>query len=83
MNVHFEEVVSGRGQVDYSTYLRELAKVGREVPLMLEHLRTAEEYDEGWLYIRKVGDRNGADFRLSCRFASGSALRTNCFLGRG
>jgi sugar phosphate isomerase/epimerase len=62
MNVHFEEVVPGRGQLDYSTYLGELAKLGREVPLMLEHLRTAEEYDEGRLYIRSVGDRMGLTF---------------------
>ena len=62
MNVHFEEVVPGRGQLDYSSYLGELAKLGREVPLMLEHLKTAEEYDEGRLYIRKVGDRMGLTF---------------------
>ena len=62
MNVHFEEVVPGRGQLDYSTYLGELAKLGREVPLMLEHLRTAEEYDEGRLHIRNVGDRMGLTF---------------------
>jgi len=62
MNVHFEEVVPGRGQLDYSTYLGELAKLGREVPLMLEHLRTSEEYDEGRSYIRKVGDRVGLTF---------------------
>ena len=62
MNVHFEEVVPGRGQLDYSTYLNELAQLGREVPLMLEHLRTAEEYDEGRLYIRHTGDRVGLIF---------------------
>lgn len=62
MNVHFEEVVPGRGQVDYSAYLSELAGLGREVPLMLEHLKTAEEYDEGRLYIRKVGDKMGLSF---------------------
>lgn len=62
MNVHFEEVVPGRGQLDYSTYLGELARLGREVPLMLEHLRTAEEYDEGRLHIRKVADRMGLTF---------------------
>jgi len=60
--VHFEEVVPGRGQLDYSTYLGELAKLGREVPLMLEHLKTAEEYDEGRLYIRQVGDKMGLTF---------------------
>jgi sugar phosphate isomerase/epimerase len=59
MNVHFEEVVPGRGQLDYVAYLGELAQLGRAVPLMLEHLQTAQEYDEGRLYIRKVGDEMG------------------------
>jgi len=62
MNLHFEEVVPGRGQVDYRAYLGELALLGRDVPLMLEHLKTAEEYDEGRLYIREVGDRMGLTF---------------------
>jgi len=62
MNVHFEEVVPGRGQLDYGAYLGELAQLGRDVPLMLEHLKTAEEYDEGRLYIRKVGDGMGLKF---------------------
>lgn len=29
---------------------------------MLEHLQTAQEYDEGRLYIRKVGDEMGLRF---------------------
>ena len=62
MNVHFQEVVPGRGQVDYRAYLGELAGLGRDVPLMLEHLETAAEYDEGRQYIRKVGDGMGLRF---------------------
>ena len=58
-NVHFAEVVPGRGQVDYRTYLTELAKLPQEPPLMLEHLKTAEEYDEGCAYIRKVAADTG------------------------
>jgi sugar phosphate isomerase/epimerase len=62
MNVHFEEVVPGRGQVDYGAYLGELAQLRRDVPLMLEHLKTPEEYDEGRSHIRKVGDSMGLMF---------------------
>ncbi len=62
MNVHFEEVVPGRGQVDYRAYLAELAQLGRDVPLMLEHLRTAAEYDEGRQHIREVGEEMGLKF---------------------
>jgi sugar phosphate isomerase/epimerase len=55
LNVHFLEVVPGRGEVDYRTYLTELSKLPVDAPLMLEHLKTAEEYEEGKRYIMKVG----------------------------
>jgi sugar phosphate isomerase/epimerase len=62
LNVHFLEVVPGRGEIDYKAYLRELAKLPVEAPLMLEHLKTAEEYEEGRQHIRKVGDSIGVTF---------------------
>ena len=58
-NVHFAEVVPGRGEIDYATYLRELSKLPVDVPLMLEHLKTPEEYDEGRAYIRRVASQEG------------------------
>lgn len=54
MNVHFLEVVPGRGQMDYRRYLTELDRLGADTPLMIEHLETAEEYDEAAKYIRSV-----------------------------
>jgi sugar phosphate isomerase/epimerase len=62
-NVHFQEVVPGRGQVDYKTYLRELASLAVEAPLMLEHMKSAEEYREGALFIRRMGVEAGVSFR--------------------
>lgn len=62
MNVHFVETIPGRGQIDYTAYLRGLASLPREVPLMLEHLKTADEYLEGATYIRKVGAAAGLAF---------------------
>jgi sugar phosphate isomerase/epimerase len=62
LNVHFVEVIPGRGEVDYRTYLTELAKLPVDAPLMLEHLKTAEEYDEGRRYITKVAREIGLDF---------------------
>ncbi len=61
-NVHFREVVPGKGEIDYATYLRELSKLNVEAPLMLEHLQTADEYRAGCDYIRSVGDRVGVAF---------------------
>jgi sugar phosphate isomerase/epimerase len=58
-NVHFAEVVPGRGQVDYTAYLLELSKLPVDAPLMLEHLKTPEEYTEGRDYIQRVASRVG------------------------
>jgi sugar phosphate isomerase/epimerase len=62
MNVHFLEVIPGRGQVDYRAYLGELAKLPVDAPLMLEHLKNAAEYDEGRAYIQKVAAGIGVQF---------------------
>ncbi len=62
LNVHFVEVIPGRGEVDYRAYLRGLAALAGDAPLMLEHLKTAEEYAEGVAYIRKVAGECGVDF---------------------
>src|SRR5947209_10984188 len=52
-NVHFLEVVPGKGQLDYRAYLAEVAKLPADAPLMLEHLKNSAEYDEGRAYIQK------------------------------
>jgi sugar phosphate isomerase/epimerase len=62
LNVHFREVIPGRGEVDYTTYLRELSKLPIDAPLMLEHLKTAAEYEEGKTYIQKVAAEAGVSF---------------------
>jgi sugar phosphate isomerase/epimerase len=61
-NVHFKEVIPGKGEMDYATYLRELSKLSVDAPLMLEHLQNADEYTEGREYIRSVGNRIGVRF---------------------
>ena len=60
--LHFDEVMIGKGALDYRVYLTELARMEREVPLMLEHLQDAEYAtardaiyavaDEMWIDIR-------------------------------
>jgi sugar phosphate isomerase/epimerase len=61
-NVHFAEVVPGRGEVDYAAYLTELTKLPVDAPLMLEHLKSGEEYDEGRSYIQRVAAKAGVSF---------------------
>jgi sugar phosphate isomerase/epimerase len=62
MNIHFIEVIPGRGSIDYQTYLRALATLAHQPPLMLEHLKTAEEYKEGAEHIVKTGAAIGVAF---------------------
>jgi sugar phosphate isomerase/epimerase len=61
-NIHLMEVIPGRGKVDYRTYLGALSKLPGDIPLMLEHLKTAEEYEEGATYLRKVAKEIGIAF---------------------
>lgn len=62
MNVHFLEVVPGRGQVDYRAYLRELSRLPTETPLILEHLKSPQEYEEGKRYIQGIAKELGLSF---------------------
>ena len=46
MQIHFREVTgSGTGSLDFTTYLRRLAALPGDVPLMIEHMANAAEYD--------------------------------------
>jgi sugar phosphate isomerase/epimerase len=58
-NIHLMEVIPGRGKVDYRAFLGGLSKLPADIPLMLEHLKTAGEYEEGATYIRKVAREIG------------------------
>lgn len=60
--VSLREVIPGRGKIDYHAYLRGLAGLPIDAPLMLEHLKTAEEYDEGRHYIQKVAREMSLSF---------------------
>lgn len=54
MNVHFVEVIPGRGEIDYRAFLTALRSLPAPVPLMIEHLKGADEYAEAAKYIRGV-----------------------------
>ena len=62
LNVHFVEVQPGLGEIDYRAYLTELAKLPHKPPLMLEHLKKAEEYQAAKEYIWKVGKELNVNF---------------------
>jgi sugar phosphate isomerase/epimerase len=62
MNIHFREVAPGKGKLDYTTYLRRLARLPQNPPLMLEHLATAEEYAGARQHIFDIGRAAGLNF---------------------
>jgi sugar phosphate isomerase/epimerase len=52
------EVRPGLGILNYEVYLAELAKL-TDVPLIIEHLSTEEEYNKAAVYIRSIGNAQG------------------------
>lgn len=63
LQVHFTEVIAGRGEVDYRPILEEIARLPQQPPLMMEHLKTPEEYEEAARHIRKVAAQTGVQFK--------------------
>lgn len=59
--LHLDEVLPGRGNLDYRTLLRDLSLLNRDVPIMLEHLQTESEYDEAVKYVRLRADQIGVN----------------------
>jgi sugar phosphate isomerase/epimerase len=51
-----DELRPGLGKLNYQVYLSELAKL-KDIPLMMEHLETEEEYFAAADYIRSVGKK--------------------------
>ncbi|GAB3712201.1 hypothetical protein GCM10027592_50480 [Spirosoma flavus] len=58
-DVHFAETMPGRGGMDYVAYIRNVTSLPQEVPLLLEHLRTPEEYDEARQYVIGQAEKAG------------------------
>ncbi len=59
--VHLDEVRPGLGNLDYKTFLTEVSHLP-DVPVMLEHLSTAEDYRLAAEYVRSVGKELGLVF---------------------
>jgi sugar phosphate isomerase/epimerase len=59
--LHFDEIIIGKGTMDYRVFLACLERLGREVPLMMEHL-TDPEYATARDEIFKIGDAISVGF---------------------
>jgi sugar phosphate isomerase/epimerase len=63
MTTRIDEVRPGLGALDYRAFLTELDRLDPDVPLMLEHLKTKEEYDAAASHIRSVASAVGVALR--------------------
>jgi sugar phosphate isomerase/epimerase len=59
LTVHLDEVMVGQGGFDIRTYLREVAGLPQDPPVMLEHLSTEEEYDRARQYVVGLAQEMG------------------------
>jgi sugar phosphate isomerase/epimerase len=57
--VDIEEVIIGRGDIDYVNALRLIDSLPADTPAMLEHLETEAEYDEAAAAVRKFASQAG------------------------
>jgi sugar phosphate isomerase/epimerase len=54
VSVQFDEVRPGLGRLDYPTLLMELNRLGPDLPVLMEHLPDAGEYQRAADHIRSV-----------------------------
>lgn len=59
LTTHLDEVRPGLGILDYGIFLKELQQLNPEIPMMLEHLPSAEEYTLAAEYVRGIGQKVG------------------------
>jgi sugar phosphate isomerase/epimerase len=51
--IEIRETEPGLGSLDYKTYIGEVDKIDRDMPLMLEHLKTDREYRRAAEYVQR------------------------------
>ena len=61
--MHLDEVCPGDGGLDYRTFLIELERLDPDTPLMLEHMKTSEDYARGAGFIRRCAAEVGVTIR--------------------
>lgn len=62
LTVHIDEVRPGLGTLDYATFLQEANRLDPDLPLILEHLPSAAEYNLAAEYVRSVAVAEGLAF---------------------
>jgi sugar phosphate isomerase/epimerase len=59
LTTHLDEMRPGLGRLDYRAFLRAANQLTPDLPIMLEHLPSAEEYEQAAAYVRQVASQEG------------------------
>jgi len=62
LTTHIDEVRPGLGALDYAVFLREASRLDADLPIILEHLPDAAEYDLAAVHLRSVAESEGLTF---------------------
>ena len=63
LTTHLDEVRPGTGNLDYTVFLSEAAKLQPDLPIMLEHLPNEDEYTAAAEYVKGVGEAAGLEWK--------------------
>ena len=63
LTTHLDEVGPGLGGLDYRAYLTEINKLDPDTPILIEHLKTEDEFARAASHIRSVAGELGLRFR--------------------
>ncbi len=62
LTIHLDECAPGEGVIDFGAYLRELNKLARDTPMMIEHLKDEQSYRNAATHIRGEAKKAGVQF---------------------
>ena len=63
LTLHIDEALPGEGEFDYPALLRNCAALDEDLPVMIEHLRSEDEYDRAAANIRRIAAEIGLSFK--------------------
>jgi len=62
LTVHLDEALVGQGNLDIRTYLRRVQTLPHQPPILLEHLKSEDEYTRATRYVLGLAKELGIDF---------------------
>jgi len=54
LTVHMDEIIPGSGNFDFKCLIEEVRKLDEDIPLLLEHLSTEEEYTKAGEFVQSL-----------------------------